>query len=399
MNETTFRRTVDQMSEVGFEMLVYSFGSAFDLETANQTYIQRIKAQVDYATSKGIEVGGYDLICLQRGHSGYGRNVSDKWTRLGANGEMTDDACFASGWYDQLIEFTFDFINKTGISMLEMDGPYGGQSCSSTNHSHHRGLEDSVYQQTKLQNAFFLRLREMGVYLNQPDNYFYHGGSRSGMGYDEQQYSLPRWKQLTISRMGLYDDLHRFLPTQGWMFVPLSQYHSGGDLATFGNHPVELDWAVSQYLGAGTAACYRGPIVYNESAVEGELIKSVWKRRIDFYKVHRETLIQPIVHLRRPTMDSWDGFLHVHPLGKQEVGLAMIFNPTDQFLEMADVVIPLYYASLTTDVIVTVNDEPSFSMTLERDYTIQLDLDLPPKSIHSIGFERPGAGNVQNVMY
>jgi hypothetical protein len=97
-------------------------------------------------------------------------------------------------------------------------------------------------------------------------------------------------------------------------------------------------------------------------------------------------------------MDSWDGFLHVHPLGKREVGLTMIFNPTDQFLEMADVVIPLYYTSLTTDVIVTVNDEPSFSMTLERDYTIQLDLDLPPKSIHSIGFERPGAGNVQNVM-
>jgi hypothetical protein len=35
--------------------------------------------------------------------------------------------------------------------MLETDGPYGGGSCASTNHSHHHGLEDSVYRQTQLQ--------------------------------------------------------------------------------------------------------------------------------------------------------------------------------------------------------------------------------------------------------
>jgi hypothetical protein len=55
--------------------------------------------------------------------------------------------------------------------------------------------------------------------VNQPDNYFFSGGSRTGMGYDEQQYSLPRWKDISISRQGLFDDLYSRLPTQGWMFV------------------------------------------------------------------------------------------------------------------------------------------------------------------------------------
>lgn len=38
---------------------------------------------------------------------------------------------------------------------------------------------------------------------------------------DEQQYSLPKWRDLSISRMGMYDDLYSKLPSQGWMFVPI----------------------------------------------------------------------------------------------------------------------------------------------------------------------------------
>lgn len=35
------------------------------------------------------------------------------------------NACFASGWVDHLTNLTFNFINVTGLSMLETDGPYG----------------------------------------------------------------------------------------------------------------------------------------------------------------------------------------------------------------------------------------------------------------------------------
>ena len=44
-----------------------------------------------------------------------------------------------------------NFINQTGLSMLETDGPYGGGSCGSTDHDHHIGADDSIYWQTRLQ--------------------------------------------------------------------------------------------------------------------------------------------------------------------------------------------------------------------------------------------------------
>ena len=55
-DESSFRNAVDQLSEVGFEMLIYSFGSGFNLESTDESYIQKIKEQVQYANNKGIEV-------------------------------------------------------------------------------------------------------------------------------------------------------------------------------------------------------------------------------------------------------------------------------------------------------------------------------------------------------
>ena len=71
-------------------------------------------------------------------------------------------------------------MDVTGLSMVETDGPYPGYPCSSTNHSHHHGLDDSVYWQLKLQSQFYRILRDREVYINQPDDYYYQGGSKSG---------------------------------------------------------------------------------------------------------------------------------------------------------------------------------------------------------------------------
>jgi hypothetical protein len=38
------REVLDQMAEVGFEMLIYSFGSGFDLESVNASYIEQVRA-------------------------------------------------------------------------------------------------------------------------------------------------------------------------------------------------------------------------------------------------------------------------------------------------------------------------------------------------------------------
>ena len=290
-------------------MLIYSFGSDFVLETDDPDYLAAIASDIAYANSKGIEVGGYDLICEERGNGGYGGNVGNQWDTVDEDGTLGLDACFASGWADKMTDYALNFINVTGLSMLETDGPYGGAECSSTNHTHHVGFEDSVYMQTQMTGRFYTDLRSKNVFINQPDNYFYQGGQKTGMGYSEDQYSLPRWEDLSVSRQGMFDDTYYRTPTQGWMFVPLVDYHGGGDAAAFeplSEHLQEYEWALAQvapphppnpstpqsldppnpstpqplnpstprpfdpflnfhpqYLGYGTAACYRGTRLYD----------------------------------------------------------------------------------------------------------------------------------------
>ena len=53
------------------------------------------------------------------------------------------------------------------------------------------------------------------------------------MGYDEEEFSLPRWQDLSISRQRMYDGTFHLTPSIGWMFLPLEVYHSGGEAAMF----------------------------------------------------------------------------------------------------------------------------------------------------------------------
>ena len=66
--------------------------------------------------------------------------------------------------------------------MLETDGPYGGSPCASETHTHHTDNLDSIFWQTKLQGKLYSDLRELNVFINQPDNYFYQGGNKAAMG-------------------------------------------------------------------------------------------------------------------------------------------------------------------------------------------------------------------------
>ena len=84
--------------------------------------------------------------------------------------------------YDKIRQIIFNFVDKTGLTNFETDGPYGGGACASKNHSHHIDAEDSVYWQTRLQAQLYADLRAKNVYIHQPDNYFYWGGSKTGMG-------------------------------------------------------------------------------------------------------------------------------------------------------------------------------------------------------------------------
>ena len=93
----------------------------------------------------------------------------------------------------QFWQFHTFFRYEANLTAIETDGPYPGYSCNSLNHAYHENGLDSTYHQSRLQAQFYIDLHSMGMYINQPDDYFYFGANKAAMGYNEGQFSLPRW--------------------------------------------------------------------------------------------------------------------------------------------------------------------------------------------------------------
>ena len=60
------RSAVDQCNASGFEMIILSFGTALNMESKDEAYIKSVAESVEYAHSKGIEIGGYNLMSSSR---------------------------------------------------------------------------------------------------------------------------------------------------------------------------------------------------------------------------------------------------------------------------------------------------------------------------------------------
>ena len=197
------------------------------------------------------------------------------------------------------------------------------------------------------------------------------------MGYDESQFSLPRWQDVSVSRQGMYDDTFHYTPTVGWMFVPLVEYGGGGASAMFeplSDHIVEYEWALAQYLGAGVAACYRGYRLYDSEETRAVVIK--W---VNFYKKYRDIIISDIIHVRRADMQGVDSFMHVNPALVTK-GLAMVFNPTTESITM-NLTLPLYYTGLTDVAAVSEQDSEPRKYVLDRQFNIYIPIYLSPLNI------------------
>ena len=144
------------------------------------------------------------------------------------------------------------------------------------------------------------------------------------MGYREVNWSLPRAQQVLHTRQNIYDGAWTKLPSMGWMFVPLTEYHGGGAAATIeplNEHLDHYEKMMMSNLGGGVQACYRGPRLYDT-----EETKAMVKASVDWFKKHRDVLEGDIIHLRRADGRDIDYWLNVNPGGKEK-GLLLVFNP------------------------------------------------------------------------
>ena len=369
------RLAIDQCAEVGFEMVIMTFGSGLNMEDDSPDTLDRIKRSADYARSKGIALGGYSLLAS--------RSINDKEDAInpatGRPGGMIfgNSPCLCSRWGQDYFAKLRRFFEVTGCSVLEHDGSYPGDVCGSKDHPGHRGRDDSQWKQWETIRDLYRWSRARGIYLNVPDWYFLAGSNKIAMGYRETNWSLPRHQQEIIERQNIYDGTWEKAPSMGWMFVPLSEYQGGGAAATIeplAEHLDHYETRLANLFGAGVQACYRGARLYDTDAT-----KAVVKRWVDFYKAHRAILDSDLIHLRRPDGRDWDGWLHVNPALKER-GLAMLYNPLPREIERT-IEIPLYYTGLAGPVRVREQDGPSRTIPLDpRTTTVEVRVKIPAHS-------------------
>jgi hypothetical protein len=369
------RAAVDQCAEVGFEMVILSFGSGLEMEDESPANISKFRALAAYAHEKGIELGGYSLLASRR--ISEDDDVINPETGKTGGAAFGNSPCLGSRWGQEYFRKIRNFLEKTGFDLLEHDGSYPGDVCASTKHPGHAGLEDSQWTQWKAITGFYIWCRGRGVYLNVPDWYFLTGSNKTGMGYRETNWSLPRERQIILGRQNIYDGTWEKTPSMGWMFVPLVEYQGGGAAATLeplSEHLDSYEAHLAQNFGSGVQSCYRGTRLYD--TVE---TKAVVKKWVGFYKKYREILDSDIIHLRRPDGREIDGILHVNP-GGSPCGLAVFYNPIGQW-EEKDFELPLYYTGLTDAAHIREQENSYRSYKIDRNYKIRLPLKIAPRGL------------------
>ncbi|MHA1700133.1 MAG: alpha-galactosidase [Promethearchaeota archaeon] len=368
------REAINQCKEVGFEMIIISFGSGLNMEWADEPeYIEEYKELFDFAYENGIEIGGYSLFSSRR--------ISDDDDVVPYQGKKPtfgNAPCLCSRWGINYLRLVKKFLKETGANVLEHDGPYPGDICASTSHPGHDGPKDSQWKQWKSQCDLYKWCREHGIYVNQPDWYFLSGGNKTGMGYKEVNWSLPRERQVIIARQNIYDGTWEKTPSMGWMFTPLTRYHAVGEwkkstLEPLSKHLEFYEAHLSQNFLSGVQSCYRGTRLF-----DNENTKKVVKKWVDIYKKHRLILDSDIIHIRRPDGRHVDGILHVNP-AIEEKGFAVFYNPLNENIEMR-IRVPLYFTGIKEQALVSREDGPPFKQKLDRNYNITLKLDIAPRS-------------------
>lgn len=370
-DEQVVKTAIDNCAETGYEMVILSFGCGLNMEDTSEENYAKYKGYADYAKSKGIELGGYSLLSS--------RWISDEVDVInpatGERGGMIFGSapCLCSDWGYDYFDKVRTFYQKTGLSLFEHDGSYPGNVCASTSHTHHKGLEDSQWRQWQKISELYLWMNSEGIYMNVPDFYFLNGQNKTGIGYREVNWSLPRDHQLIHGRQVNYRGTFTRQGSACWTFVPLTQYHGGGAAATIeplDEHLYYYKAHMIQNYGAGIQACYRGPRLYDT-----ERTKAMVTEVIAWYKKYREILNSDMIHMRFPDAKDWDGFIHVNPELEQK-GLAMLFNPLDRDITRT-ISLPLYYTGLTDEAKISDGEEAAKVYKLDRDYNVDITVTIP----------------------
>lgn len=372
-DETKLKGFIDQMAELGLEQLDIMAWPGISHDNLDSTYVQHWRKMAGYAKERGIVMGGYELQVASRGR---GKEVDCVHPETGKNGSLFGQSvCIASDWKDTYYSNMWKFFDKTGLMTYNMDGPYHGDPCASTEHSHHTGLQDSQWQQWKTQVEVIHELQRRGMYIPIPDWYFLNGQCATGMGYREASANLTPQQQLLLGRQYIYDGTWHKLPPMGWMTLQLVGFYTNDPRV--GLEPLcenldRYEQQLIQFLGSGCKLTIRGNRLYDTPETKQMVCK--W---INWFKEYRDILTSDIIHVSRPTGRDLDCMMHVNPFIKHK-GMVIVFNPTDREITK-EMCFPLYYTGLKGKATVTSADGTASLHTLTEKEELLLSVKIKPQ--------------------
>lgn len=365
-------QAIDEAAEVGFEAVILSFGSGFDLESEDRAYQATWRKVAAHARTKGIELGAYSLFSS--------RGVGKPHMIVSPAGERpTHGRCPAvtSNWGLAWLIKVRRFYQDSGFLQFENDGPYPGDRDTTARLPLQRGAEDSRWVQGMLTMDLYRDLRSRGVYINAPDYYFLNGSNKCGMGYRETNWSLPRAQQVIHTRQNIYDGTWTKTPSMGWMHVPLAQYHGGGPAATvepLDQHREHYRRLLLSNLGLGVQAHYRGPRLFDTART-----KAVVQDCVRWFKQHRAILESDLIHGRRADGRDLDWMLHANPQLPQK-GMLLVFNPLSRAVQRR-IRVDLYYTGLRGTAQVQAGGGAAREVTLRAGHQLWLDVEVPAQGM------------------
>ncbi|WP_069111056.1 discoidin domain-containing protein [Jiangella alba] len=343
-NPTALRDSATAGADMGFEMMIQSFGSGYNMLSTDPAYLARKKADFDAVRETGMDVGGYTLLTT------------------GQIFNPADSTCAGTGWgtvmglgttgFSEYMNRVQRSMDTSGIDVVELDGPWPMFRCEETNHAYTDGGDDSVYKQWTFSNDFYRMMRERGAYINAPDLHYFNGANKNVIGYEEYGWRQPRQQQLMHGRQYIYNGTYEKAPSATWTFMPIDPYHGGNADAIFKplrQNLFDYSWGIGQSFLAGVNPAFRGTTMDDGDAD----VRSVVKYWVDVYKTYRELVTADIVHLIPPRQKEGDlargtgidAFMHAQSDG-DERALVAVFNQTDEERTQS-LTVPLYYTGMT----------------------------------------------------
>ncbi len=364
---------IDHAAEAGFEMIIQSYAapdSSSQMLTRSKTQLDKYKNLINYAHSKGIDIGIYQaqyLLGQYKGTSAYGKNDIGSWNTW----------CMASAAFDDYWDNFKHFIEYTGVDCVEIDGLYPGCACDNgeehinadketdpgnasdtttgdpSKYQVHHGYYDSTVKQWENATRMLTKtMRDLDVYVKVPDWYYLNGGNKNGIGYEEVAWSQPRKEQLLYGRQIIYNSSYARPTSMSWSHIPFVQYHGGGNEAAFMPFHENLEdynWVIAQNIGNGVTSDYRGSSLFDSVSLK------YMKKWVNFYKKYRGIVDSDMVQIAQATYapDSnrqittkLDTLYHVNAKNSGEKGLLWVYNQSNE-VRNETIKVPMYYTGLT----------------------------------------------------